>query len=55
MTGPHSIGEGPELDALVRMLQAQSPLVQLSNMEARATFELLLQRGFRIVKPNAAT
>lgn len=37
-----------ELGALVRMLQELSPLVQLSNMEARAVFELLQQRGYRI-------
>ena len=37
-----------DLHALVRMLQADSPLHQLSNMEARTVFELMLQRGYTI-------
>ena len=41
---------GPELDELVRTLMACTPLHQLSNMEARTVFELLLARGWRIVK-----
>jgi hypothetical protein len=44
---------GHELDELVRMLQACTPLHQLSAMEARVVFELLLQRGWRIVKVRA--
>jgi hypothetical protein len=40
-----------ELGELVRMLQAQSPLCQLSNMEARTVFELLQQRGYVIKAP----
>jgi hypothetical protein len=36
---------GHELDELIRMLQACTPLHQLSAMEARAVFELLLHRG----------
>jgi hypothetical protein len=41
---------GEDLDGLVRQLQACTPLHQLSNMEARTVFELLLARGWRIVK-----
>ena len=44
---------GPELDELVRTLMACTPLHQLSSMEARTVFELLLQRGWRIVKVTA--
>ena len=44
---------GPELEELVRMLQAHTPLYQLSNMDCRAIFELLLQRGWRIVRVKA--
>jgi hypothetical protein len=40
-----------ELDQLVRMLQAKSPLERLSNMEARTVFELMQQRGYRITRP----
>jgi hypothetical protein len=40
-----------QLGALVRMLQAQTPLCRLSNMEARTVFELLLQRGYKIEAP----
>ena len=39
---------------LVRMLQAHTPLVQLSNMEARTVFELMQQRGYRIIAPDEA-
>jgi hypothetical protein len=46
-------GPGPELDELVRTLQACSPLHQLSSMEARTVFELLLQRGWRFVRLKA--
>jgi hypothetical protein len=42
-----------QLGALVRMLQAQSPLCRLSNMEARTVFELL-QRGYTIKAPAEA-
>ena len=44
------IAPGEDLDELVRQLQACTPLHQLSNMEARAVFELLLMRGYRIVR-----
>jgi hypothetical protein len=40
-----------QLGALVRILQAQSPLCRLSNMEARTVFDLLLQRGYKIEAP----
>jgi hypothetical protein len=40
-----------QLGAMVRMLQDKSPLAQLSNMEARTVFELLQQRGYRIIPP----
>jgi hypothetical protein len=39
------------LGELVRMLQAHTPLAQLSNMEARTVFELMQQRGYRIKAP----
>ena len=38
-----------DLGILVRMLQSKSPLEQISNMEARVVFELLQQRGWRII------
>ena len=41
----------PELHALVRLLQAHTPLERLSNMEARTVFEFAQQRGYRISKP----
>jgi hypothetical protein len=41
-----------ELHALVRMLQEKTPLHQISNMEARTVFEYMLQRGFKITKPQ---
>ena len=41
-----------ELHAMIRMLQEHSPLHQISNMEARTVFELLLQRGFKIIPPT---
>lgn len=37
-----------ELGEMIRMLQAHSPLVQLSYMEAVTVFELMEQRGYRI-------
>lgn len=40
-----------EIDELVRMLQAKSPLERLSNMEARTVFELMQQRGYKITRP----
>ena len=46
-------GPGEELDELVRQLQACTPLHQLSSMEARTVFELLLQRGWRVVRVKA--
>lgn len=42
-----------ELNALVLMLQGCTPLVRLTNMEARTVFELLQQRGYKITKPAA--
>lgn len=42
-----------DLSALVLMLQAASPLAQLSNMEARTVFELMQQRGYIITKATA--
>jgi hypothetical protein len=41
-----------ELGELVRLLQDKSPLVRLTNMEARTVFELLQQRGYRITPPK---
>jgi hypothetical protein len=44
-----------ELGELVRLLQALSPLERLSNMEARTVFELMQQRGYKIViKPETS-
>lgn len=40
-----------ELGELVMMLQAQSPLVRPTNMEARTVIELMQQRGYKITKP----
>jgi hypothetical protein len=40
-----------ELHALVRMLQEQTPLRQISNMEARTVFEFMLHRGFIVTAP----
>jgi hypothetical protein len=45
---------GDDLDELVRQLQACTPLHQLSSMEARTVFELLLQRGWRVVRVKDA-
>ena len=42
-----------ELGDLVLMLQSQSPLGRLSNMEARVVFELMQQRGYKIAKSAA--
>jgi hypothetical protein len=47
--------KAPNWDAIVRMLQAQSPLGELSSMQARVVFELLLQRGFKIRKGGSMT
>ena len=47
-----TIGSGPELDELVRMLQEKTPLHQISNMEARTVFELMQQRGYRIIRES---
>jgi hypothetical protein len=43
-----------ELNQLVLELQKSSPLSQISNMEARTVFELLQQRGWKIVPPEAS-
>jgi hypothetical protein len=42
-----------DINALVIMLQAHTPLERLSNMEARTVFELMQQRGYIISKPSA--
>jgi hypothetical protein len=34
------------------LLQAHTPLHQLSNMEARTVFEFMQQRGYRITKDD---
>ena len=39
-----------DLGELARMLQAHTPLCQLSDMEVRAALELMQQRGYRITK-----
>ena len=39
-----------DLHALVRLLQAHTPLGQLSNMEARTVFEFAQQRGYQITR-----
>ncbi|MBR1029842.1 MULTISPECIES: hypothetical protein [Bradyrhizobium] len=41
-----------ELSEMVLMLQSTSPLVRLSNMEARTVFELMQQRGWKISAPS---
>jgi hypothetical protein len=41
-----------DLAPLVVMLQAHTPLVQLSNMEARTVFEFLQGRGYLFAKPE---
>jgi hypothetical protein len=40
-----------ELHALVRMLQEETPLHQLSSKQARTAFEFAQQRGYRITEP----
>ena len=40
-----------DINALVIVLQAHTPLERLSNMEARTVFEFMGQRGYRISKP----
>jgi hypothetical protein len=42
------------LHALVRMLQAHTPLERLSNMEARTVFDFMEQRGFVITKTETS-
>ena len=39
-----------DLGELARMLQAHTPLCQLSDMEVRAALELMQQRGWKITK-----
>jgi hypothetical protein len=39
---------GDDLDALVRLLQAHTPLERLSNMEARTVFEFMAHRGYQV-------
>lgn len=43
-----------ELGEMIRMLQAHSPLLLLSYMEAVTVFELMEQRGYRISANHAA-
>lgn len=40
-----------ELGELARMLQAHTPLCQLSDMQVRAALELMEQRGYVITTP----
>lgn len=40
-----------DLSELARMLQAHTPLCQLSDMQVRAALELMQQRGWRISAP----
>ena len=42
-----------DLGELARMLQAHTPLCQLSDMQVRAALELMQQRGYRIIKAKA--
>jgi len=44
---------GADLNALVILLQAHTPLERLSNMEARTVFEFMQQRGYTITKASA--
>jgi hypothetical protein len=39
-----------DLGELARMLQAHTPLCQLSDMQVRAALELMQQRGWKITK-----
>jgi hypothetical protein len=39
-----------DTDELVRLLQAHTPLEQLSNMQARTVLEFMEQRGYQIVR-----
>jgi hypothetical protein len=39
-----------DTDELVRMLQAHTPLEQLSNMQARTVFEFMEQRGYQVTR-----
>jgi hypothetical protein len=39
-----------DLGELARMLQTNTPLCQLSDMQVRAALELMQQRGYRITK-----
>lgn len=39
-----------DIAELVRLLQAHTPLEQLSSMEARTVFEFMAQRGYQITK-----
>lgn len=41
-----------DLAAMVRLLQAHTPLERLSNMEARTVFEFMEQRGYRITRTS---
>lgn len=41
---------GDDLGELARMLQAQTALCQLSDMQVRGALELMQQRGWRIMR-----
>lgn len=43
-----------DLGELARMLQAHTPLCQLSDMQVRAALELMQQRGWKIMPPGQA-
>jgi hypothetical protein len=44
-----------ETNELVRLLQAHTPLHQLSSMEARTVFQFMKQRGYSIERRDAET
>jgi hypothetical protein len=46
MLSDHELGE------LARMLQAHTPLCQLSDMQVRSALELMQQRGWRITNAS---
>jgi hypothetical protein len=41
-----------ELGELARMLQDQTPMCLLSDMQVRAALELMQQRGWKITAPE---
>jgi hypothetical protein len=44
-----------ELHVMLRLLVEKTALHQCSSMELRAAFELLQQRGYRIIPPKLCT